>query len=63
MKNGAEDRKLGIVTFNNEVTVYGDGSQDPQIITGDKLHEYEWLVQNGEGQGKDRMNLSVKDSA
>jgi hypothetical protein len=44
MKNGAEDRKLGIVTFNNEVTVYGDGSQDPQIITGDKLHEYEWLV-------------------
>lgn len=28
MNNGAVDRKLGIVSFNNEVTVYGDGSKD-----------------------------------
>ena len=28
MNNGALDRKLGIVSFNNEVTVYGDGSKD-----------------------------------
>lgn len=26
MANGAADRKLGIVTFNNEVTVIGDGA-------------------------------------
>jgi len=26
MGNGAADRKLGIVSFNNDVTVFGDGS-------------------------------------
>jgi uncharacterized protein (DUF885 family) len=26
MTNGAADRKLGIVSFNHEVTVYGDGA-------------------------------------
>jgi len=25
MSNGATERKLGIVSFNNEVTIYGDG--------------------------------------
>jgi hypothetical protein len=29
MKKGAPDRKLGIVTFNHEVTVIGDGTKDP----------------------------------
>ena len=63
MKNGATDRKLGIVSFNNEVTVVGDGSQDPQTITGDKLHNYEWLIENGHAQGKQRMQLKVNESA
>ena len=29
MQNGATDRKLGIVSFNNEVNVLGDGAKDP----------------------------------
>jgi len=29
MGNGASDRKLGLVSFNNEVTVVGDGASDP----------------------------------
>ena len=29
MSNGAADRKLGLVSFNNEVKVVGDGSSDP----------------------------------
>lgn len=29
MSNGAELRKVGIVTFNNELTVIGDGTQAP----------------------------------
>jgi len=47
MGNGATDRKVGIVSFNNEVTVIGDGSTDPQIINGDKLSDYEYLLKNG----------------
>jgi len=29
MANGAGDRKLGLVAFNNEVTVVGDGVENP----------------------------------
>lgn len=29
MTNGASDRKIGLVSFNNEVSVVGDGSNDP----------------------------------
>ena len=28
MANGAENRKVGIVTFNHEVNVIGDGTQE-----------------------------------
>lgn len=44
MAKGAPERKLGIVTFNHEVAIIGDGSRDPQIIAGDKLHNYEYLI-------------------
>lgn len=47
MSNGAQERKLGIVSFNNEVTVYGDGGQNPQTVAGDKLMDYEFLMSNG----------------
>jgi hypothetical protein len=29
MGNGAADKKIGIVAFNNEVTLIGDGAEDP----------------------------------
>lgn len=41
------DKKLGIVSFNREVQVYGDGVMDPQIIQGDKLNDYDYLIDNG----------------
>lgn len=47
MSKGAPERKLGIVTFNHEVTIYGDGSKAPQVVTGDKLFNYEYLLDNG----------------
>ncbi len=43
MANGASERKLGVVTFNNEVQIIGDGSQDPVTITGDHLNNFEYL--------------------
>ena len=47
MANGAEQRKVGIVTFNHEVSVIGDGTQEAQLITGDKLNDFEFLRENG----------------
>ena len=47
MANGAAERKLGVVTFNHEVQVIGDGTQDPITITGDHLNNFEYLENNG----------------
>lgn len=41
------NRRVVFITFNDEVTVFGDGSQDPQIITGDKLYDYDTIVKLG----------------
>lgn len=40
-------RKIGLVTFNHEVQIIGDGTQNPSIINGDKLSNYDFLLQNG----------------
>jgi len=55
MSVGADKRKIGVVTFNGDVTVLGDGSKDPATITGDKLNNYDWLLENGQKEGKDKM--------
>lgn len=47
MGNGAPDRKIGLVTFNNEVSIIGDGSADPLTVAGDKLEDYDFLIKNG----------------
>jgi len=47
------------VTFNNEVTVIGDGTQAPQTITGDKLTDLEYLKNNGNTAGTERLTKSV----
>ena len=47
MQKATPDRKVGIVAFNNEVTVIGDGTKNPVIITGDKLYNKDFLLNNG----------------
>ena len=39
--------KISLVTFNNEVTVFGDGKNDAVIVTGDKLNHNDALVKVG----------------
>lgn len=55
MSVGADKRKIGVVTFNGDVTVLGDGSKDPTTITGDKLNNYKWLLENGKKEGANSM--------
>lgn len=54
---------MGVVTFNNDVTVIGDGTKNPSTITGDKLYNFDWLVENGEKMAKDMMEKTVKDTS
>ena len=63
MSKGAQNRKIGVVTFNNDVTVIGDGTKNPQTITGDKLFNYDWLVENGDKMAKDMMDKTVKETS
>ncbi len=36
---GAAHRQVGLITFNNELTLYGDGSAAPVTVAGDKLSD------------------------
>lgn len=63
MVQAAPERKLGIVTFNHEVTIIGDGSKDPQIITGDKLYNYDYLLENGSTKGSELLSKPIKDTS
>lgn len=59
MANGAGQRKIGVVTFNHEVQVIGDGSQNAQTVSGDHLSDYEWLKNNGKAQAAERLTQPI----
>jgi len=63
MKKGAPDRKLGIVTFNHEVTVIGDGTKDPHVVTGDKLNNYDFLLENGYKISETHLQKPIKETS
>lgn len=63
MSKHADKRKVGVVTFNNEVTVIGDGSKASQVITGDKLFDFEYLQNNGKTQAGTHLQQCVGESA
>ena len=62
MSLGAPNRKVGIVTFNGEVTIIGDGCKVPQTIAGDKLFDYDFLVNNGVSEGAGRMQNVISQT-
>eukprot|EP00800_Vazella_pourtalesii_P017804 TRINITY_DN557_c0_g1_i11.p1 TRINITY_DN557_c0_g1~~TRINITY_DN557_c0_g1_i11.p1 ORF type:complete len:586 (+),score=162.83 TRINITY_DN557_c0_g1_i11:382-2139(+) len=41
------DKRVAIVTFNNEVSLLGDGTKEALILAGDKLYEEERLFDAG----------------
>lgn len=55
--------ELGMVTFNYEVTIYGERSKAPQVVTGDKLFNYDFLLDNGTQQAATLLQKPIKDSA
>ena len=63
MSHHANKRKVGVVTFNNEVTVIGDGCKAGQVITGDKLFDFEFLENNGKTQAASQLQQSIGESA
>ena len=62
MQKNNPDRKLGLVTFNNEVTIIGDGTKDPVTITGDKLFDHDFLLKNGVDSSASLFSKSIKET-
>jgi hypothetical protein len=59
MKAEKSKRKVGLVSFNGDVQVIGDGSQVPLTISGDKLTDYAWLLENGQKVAKTHMTQGI----
>ena len=62
MEKNSPNRKIGLVTFNNEVTVIGDGTKNPTTIAGDKLLNYDFLLQNGLECAATQFQKSIKQT-
>lgn len=43
------EKRVGIITFSDEVTLIGDGTQEPVVISGEKLNSWERLGEIGAG--------------
>ncbi|KAH3745950.1 circularly permutated Ras protein 1 [Pelomyxa schiedti] len=41
------DKKIGLISFSNDVTLIGDGKQSPVVVAGDTLNSWESLMTCG----------------
>lgn len=47
MKNKSPEKKVGLVSFSNDVNIHGDCTQPPLVVSGDKLKDFDFLQKNG----------------
>ena len=47
MKINHPQRKVGLVTFTNEVEIIGDGVANSTIVSGEYLNDYNFLLKTG----------------
>jgi len=55
------NRRVGFVTFNNEVIAYGDGTKTQVKINGNNLNDYDTIKQMAE-KSHDIISVPLKDS-
>ena len=63
MKKTHPNRKVGVVAFNSEVIVYGDGGSDPIIVAGDKLNKEDVCLSVGIDNYEKLLSASIVDSS
>jgi hypothetical protein len=61
MLKEAPNRKVGFVTFNNEVIAYGDGTKTPVKINGNNLNEFE-TIKSIADENKNIISIPLKES-
>lgn len=55
--------KVGIVTFNDEITIIGDGKGDPVTIAGDKLNKFDDIVSSVENKYEQLFTQPISNTA
>lgn len=63
LKKNNPNKVIGLVTFNNEVVVFGDGTVPPVTIAGDRLFKVDEIRQQAKSIAAQMMKTSVKNSA
>ena len=61
MSISTPNRKVGLIAFNSEISIYGDGSSDPSILTGNKLNNFEICFETGVAS-QSKLKSIVKDT-
>ena len=59
MHDSNNQRKLGLVTFEQRVEIIGDGIEKPQVLPANIHYDYDALLQNGLKQADQRMKKPV----
>lgn len=44
MKKLQPNKKVGLVTFNNEINIIGDGTSGEMKVKGETLHKYDEIL-------------------
>ena len=57
------DRKLGLVAFDNQISIFGDGVDQPKLLVEDQtMHDYNKLMEIGLEEGVQRMNAPISET-
>jgi len=64
MSKNAPNRKLGIVQFESDVSIVGDGSQHPEILSqySPAMNDKEFLIKNGTKQAAVKMTKTISEA-
>lgn len=60
MAENNPDRKIGIVTFTDNVQIVGDGSKPITRIESSQLNDYNYLLKNAVASASSHLNLPLK---
>ena len=63
MSKAAAKRKVGVVSFSNQVCVIGDGSQVPKVFAGDRLNDKDYLMAESEKTSHSHMLKPIGETA
>lgn len=63
LKNENPNRKIGLVIFNNQVTIIGDGTKEAIVVPEASMMDYNFLLKNGQTISHDMLTNPISATA